>query len=63
MTSFEAPGLLALNDDYQTVRFRGSFGLPSPYKGPVTPEVDAKWREIEDSEWMVNVLAEALLSI
>ncbi|CAD6580528.1 MAG: hypothetical protein ASARMPRED_000240 [Alectoria sarmentosa] len=43
-----SPGLLALNDEYQTVRFRGSFSLPSPYKGPVTPEVDAKWSEIEN---------------
>ena len=39
-----------MNDDYQEVRFRGSFGLPSPYKGPPTPEVDARWSEIEKSK-------------
>lgn len=39
-----------MSDEYEIVRFRGSFGLPSPYKGPVTPEVDAKWSEIENSE-------------
>ena len=50
-----------MSDEYQTVRFRGSFGLPSPYKGPVTPEVDAKWREIEDSEWVSNMLAGSML--
>lgn len=46
----EAPGLDALSDDYQTIRFRGSFGLPSPYKGPPGPEVDARWSEIENSK-------------
>ncbi|KAL8893984.1 MAG: hypothetical protein Q9207_008561 [Kuettlingeria erythrocarpa] len=44
-----APGLAAFDDDdYQTVRFHGSFGLPSPYKGPPNPDVDAKWSEIEN---------------
>ncbi|CAF9941456.1 MAG: hypothetical protein HETSPECPRED_003233 [Heterodermia speciosa] len=43
-----SPGLEALSDDYQTVRFKGSFSFPSPYKGPPTPEVDKKWNEIEN---------------
>ena len=50
VTNYEAPGLLAFNDQYQTVRFDGRFGKTSPYKGPVTPEVDARWSRIENSK-------------
>ncbi|KAI4158564.1 MAG: hypothetical protein LQ342_007303 [Letrouitia transgressa] len=39
---FEASGLDAFDNDFRTVRFRGSFGLPSPYKGPPSPDVEAK---------------------
>ncbi|KAI4179158.1 MAG: hypothetical protein LQ346_007262 [Caloplaca aetnensis] len=46
-----SPGLAAFDDDnYLTVRFHGSFGLPSPYKGPPNPDVDARWSEVENSE-------------
>ena len=43
---FLAPALAAVSDDYQTLRFNGSFRTYSPYKGPLSPTVNAAWEEL-----------------
>lgn len=46
--SSPSPALHLISDEYETWRFNGSFDLPSPYKGPPSPAVDAAWGKIVD---------------
>lgn len=45
-----APLLDILNDDYQVLKFNGTFREFSPYKGPPSSSVDAAWENLFDSE-------------
>ena len=54
LSSFEALGHPAVSNTYQTIRFRGYFGLFSPYKGLVTQEAIAQWSKIEESKHMAS---------
>jgi len=45
-SSFPAPVLDVLTDDYQTWTFNGTFRDFSPYKGPPSDDVDRAWREL-----------------
>ncbi|KAI9756384.1 MAG: hypothetical protein M4579_003888 [Chaenotheca gracillima] len=41
-----SPALDAVSDDYQVVRFNGTFGRYSPYTEPPSDETDAAWGEL-----------------